>query len=391
MNSIDIGRINHFVLRKQHLTDASRSDGVLQAVQDIGGLHATGSMIPYLSLFARVRGFRKEALDEELYVRKNLAKIRCMRKTVHVLTKEMMPVAYRATTATVEKASRGYCEFRGVTAAEYDRLSARILDLLTGREMSASEIKSVLSTELDVSAVLYLMCDQALLVRGRPQKGWKDRTQLYARFDEYFPTVDPRALSETEATTLLVEQYLSSFGPVTENDIAWWTGLGKTKVRRALKALRGRIVEVQVTGVEGTLMVLRDDEKELKDAAAPKERTVNLLPLLDPYLMGYKERQRYLNPEHREYVFDSGGNATSTILLNGRVVGVWECEEHPEPGVKIFMLHEVDADTVEDIRLEARKMGKFISGAEPRVRECESMTPLTARRLGSFMSPLKGC
>ena len=391
LNDLDFNTINHFLLRKHHLTQRSRTDDVLQAVQDIGGLHATSPMTPYLSLFARIRDFEIDDLDEELYVRKNLGKIRCMRKTIHILTKQMMPLAYGATTAMVEKASRGYMEFRGVSPAEYERLSAEITGLLTGREMSASEIKRLLGSELDVSAILYLMCDQGLLVRARPQRGWKDRTQTYARFDEYFRGLDLGALSEGEAIALLVEQYLSSFGPVTENDIAWWTGLGKTKVRRALKSLQSEVVEVNVAGVEDTMVMLRSQLDLMKEAGTPKGPTVNFLPLLDPYLMGYKERERYLNPKHREKVFDRGGNATSTVLLNGRVVGIWDCVEDPEPVVKIFMLEEPNRTTVADIHAEAQKMGRFITGGEAEVRDCESMIPLTARRLGNFMSPLKGC
>ena len=57
------------------MTDDSKIDDVVQIVKDIGGLHATGSTVPYLSLFARTRNFVKKYLDEELYVKRNLGKI----------------------------------------------------------------------------------------------------------------------------------------------------------------------------------------------------------------------------------------------------------------------------------------------------------------------------
>ena len=43
--------------------------------------------------------------------------------------------------------------------------------------------------------------------------------------------------------------------------------------------------------------------------------------------MGYKERARYLDPDVTDYVFDADGNATSTILVDGRAAGVWDASE----------------------------------------------------------------
>jgi len=103
MKGINLNEINRFVLRKQHLADDSRIDDVVQIVRDVCGLHATGSTVPYLSLFARTRNFVKESLDEELYVKRNLGKIRCMRGTLYILTKEMIPTAYVATRKIVGK------------------------------------------------------------------------------------------------------------------------------------------------------------------------------------------------------------------------------------------------------------------------------------------------
>jgi uncharacterized protein YcaQ len=52
---------------------------------------------PYLSLFARVPGFSRDMLDEEMYVRKSLVRIRCMRNAMHILPRDMLPAAFVAT------------------------------------------------------------------------------------------------------------------------------------------------------------------------------------------------------------------------------------------------------------------------------------------------------
>jgi hypothetical protein len=373
------------------LAVASKIEDILQVVTDVGGLHATNPTTPYLSLWARCRDFEKKHLADELYVNRRLGKVRCVRKTIHILTRDMMPVAYGATKSVVERASRRYMAFRGVSPKDYEDVSAGILDMLKGREMTASAIKKALSTQLDVSAILYLMCDRGLLVRGEPEKGWKDRRHRYALFSEYFPDVDLGQMDEAEAIRQLVQQYLRAFGPVSENDIVWWTGLGKRKVRAALNRLQEQIVRLSISGIEEDFILLRSESSLLGRTGPRRESTVNLLPCLDPYLMGYKVRDRYPDRRYYDSVFDRSGNATSAILLDGRVVGVWDFEQDSAPVVKLFLFDGVEGDVLKNVCVEAWRVGQFMADERVQIKECDAMVPLTERPAGSFMSPLKGC
>jgi len=94
--------------------------------------------------------------------------------------------------------------------------------------------------------------------------------------------------------------------------------------------------------------MLSSDLKPLQSLKLEKH-VVNLLPTLDPYLMGYKDRERYLNPEYYNNVFDRSGNATSTILLNGEVIGVWDIGEKAEPLIKLFLFKEVERRVLEKV------------------------------------------
>jgi predicted transcriptional regulator len=354
----------------------------------VGGLHATLGTTPYLSLLARLPGFKKEDLDRELYDEHTLGKMRCVRKTIYVHSKDMLPVVFGATTGMVARASKKYVQ-RRVSSEDYERISQAILDLLKGAELTATEIKTALGTKADVSAILYFLCDQGLLVRGRPQGGWKDKRQRYARFDDYFPGLDLQSVSEAEATSLLARQYLAAFGPATENDLAWWLGLGKTRARKALKDLQGQLSRVAINGVEGEFILLRSDEALLESSEPPARPIVNLLPALDSYLMGYKERARYLDEGHYDKVFDRSGNATSTILAHGQVAGVWDFEDGEHAVVKLFLLKKIAQDALEGLYAQAQNVGNFMAGREVQVRECDAMVPLTEQSAGSFMSPLK--
>jgi len=389
MTQTSLDKVNQFVLRKQHLTDDSKSNKIAQVVKDLIGLHATGPTTPYLSLLARTRNFQKEFLEEELYIKRTLGKIRCMRKTVHILPKEMIPVAFSATRKSVELASEKYSQYLGVTREEYERISRQILKVLKGKAMDTSEIKQSLKTECNISPIVNLMCDQGLLIRGKPAKSWKSNIHSYHLFEDYFPSLDLNAIDEDTAKELLVRNYISSFGPVTENDVVWWPGFLKGEVKQILKHLEDQITQLEISGLDKSFLMFDSDICSLN--ASRSRDTVNLLPSLDPYLMGYKDRERYLDSEYYDSVFDRSGNATSTILLNGKVIGVWDVTEEPEPTIKFLLFHDVEKAVLSGIHVIAKRTGKFILDKAVQIKRCDSMIPLTRRTAGGFMTPLKDC
>jgi len=92
MNEFSLKQINHYVLEKNYLLHDSKSRNILQITEDICGLHATGTIEPFLSLFVRLPNFNKEDLEKELYIKKNLGRIRGIRKTLFIHTKRMIPI-----------------------------------------------------------------------------------------------------------------------------------------------------------------------------------------------------------------------------------------------------------------------------------------------------------
>jgi hypothetical protein len=391
MARISIERVNRFVLSKHHLATGNRTNDLVQVVDDVVGLHATNSTTPYLSLFARMQAFKKEALDKALYVNHRLGKIRCVRSTIYVHTQEWLPIFHAATAGKVGALSGKYLKNRGVTKGQYDAMVEGILDMLAAKEMTAAEIRQELSSDLDIPALLYLMCDQGLLVRGEPVSGWKDKRVRYARFRDYFPDLELGKESEARAMVAVVKQYVRSFGPVSEDDIVWWTGFGRRHVRWALEQIETEIVALAIEGINLNYILLHSDLERLTTMEYPDVPIVNTLPCLDSYLMGFKNRARYLGKEHTNWVFDRSGNATSVILVDGKVVGVWDSEDRTPPVVKVLLFQGVNRNVRDMIHAEALRTGRFIADREVELKVCETMIPLPDRPAGSMMAPLKGC
>ena len=182
-------------------------------------------------------------------------------------------------------------------------------------------------------------------------------------------------------------QYLASFGPVTITDISWWTGLPKTETKRIVTSLESGIDYVNISGM-GEHLVSSNDVNQLKDERGKTNQQINLLPNLDPYIMGYKERDRYLDREYYNYIFDRSGNATTTIINNGKIIDVWDYEEKPSPVIKIYIF-EGHSNLIKEIEKKAEEIGNFIYEKEVKIKRCDSMTPLDKRTAGSFMAPLK--
>ena len=390
MKNFELEKVIHFNLQKQHLTPDTQGSDLIQITKDIGGLHATASTTPYLSLFARTSPFAKKDLEKALYQTRALGKIRCVRKTIYVHAKERIPAFWKTTSETTLKASQGFMESRGVTEADYLRVSEGILQLLQHREMTAIEIKASLNEEVDISSILYYMCDAGLLIRGRPAKSWRDRNHKYGLFADYFPDLDLEQHSESDAVIEVVGHYLAAFGPAKEEDIVWWTGLTKTKVRTALRKLQDQLLDISIQGLEGDYIILNADAGRLDRLESLPAPVVSLLPTLDPYLMGNQERSRMIAKDDFPYVFDRSGNATSVILMDGKASGIWDFEWGDEPCVKIFFFRTVHGNYREQVHEAAFRMGRFIADQDARVKECEAMVPLTERPAGSIMAPLRG-
>jgi len=167
------------------------------------------------------------------------------------------------------------------------------------------------------------MCTRGLLVRTRPRGTWRSSLYEYAVLSDWLPDVDLESVTLQQAQTWLVRGYLSAFGPTTLDDVQWWTGYSKTQVKQALRTLEPTTTRVTVEGLGDDYLMLADDARRLGDFAPSDAPYVFLLPILDPYIMGYHDRRRLLAQEHRDKVFDRAGNAVPTVWANGRVVGAW--------------------------------------------------------------------
>jgi len=389
MDVLNLTQINKLILSKQHLTEDSKIDDIIQITDDICGLHSTDLKTSYLSLFVRSHNFKRFDLERELYSNRNLGRIRGMRRTLFILTTKMIPIVFNATFNLIEKTFEKYMEYHKVSSTDYEKISRSIITLLKGKELSTSEIRKQIKSKANVPAIIHIMCSKCVLIRARPIKDWKDRRSKYALFSDYFPNIDLKEVKEKEAVQSLVEQYIKVYGPVSENDISWWTGLTKSTIRYALQNIETQFNKAKISSLKGTYIIHKSDTNRLQNLDNLYKPSLELLPMLDPYPMGYKDRDRYIDFDYYNNVFDRSGNITSTIVLDGAVIGVWDVEETLEPIIKFYLFHPIEDNEYDLLYSKAEKIGEFYFDKEIKIKEYDSMIPLTERTAGGFMTPLK--
>jgi len=378
MRHIDDGQRRARIAQRHAVAPSARVGDPVAATRAMSVLHATEPATVHLSLHARVDGLAVADVDRALYEDRSLVKQLAMRRTLFVFPRDLLPAAWGSASARVAAQLRPRLakevEAGGIAAdgaAWVDAACAAVLaHLADGRELSAQEIREQvpeLEGRIDLAVgksygvnvaiaprILTQLGVEGLLVRGRNGGHWRVSRPQWTLMEGWLgePVVPAKA---DEGWAELVRRWLGTFGPGTEEDIVWWLGATKAVVRAALAA-----VEAVAVGLDGgaTGWVLPDDE----DVPAPGPWAA-LLPVLDPTVMGWKERGFFLGP-HGPHVFDRNGNAGTTAWWDGRVVGCWV--QDAAGVVRVDLLEEVPAAGRAALDAEAERLTAWLDGVRVR-------------------------
>jgi len=367
--------------RRHGLHADHRYDDAVSATAAMTALHATEPATPYLSLRARVGGLGVPEVDAALYDERSLVKPLVMRRTLFVVTRELLPAVVGSAGRRVAEAGRKrLVKDAGALGDELgeelgegwiDTVSREIVDALTGVELSARQLRDALphaggtftaapgskwSAEVPLmSRFLTILGATGDIVRAHNAGHWRISRPLWTAMTTWVG--EPLKPSEPRAGYAeVVRRWLWTFGPGTEDDLVWWLGATKAAARAAL----ADVDAVPVTLDDGsTGWVLPDDTADL-EAPPSTEPWVALLPTLDPTTMGWRDRAFYLDPAHTPYLFDRAGNGGTTVWVDGRIVGCWVQDEQDR--VQLVLLEEVSRRARRALDGEVARLDEFLRG-----------------------------
>jgi hypothetical protein len=369
--------------RRQSL--AAPGSSIEEIADALVGLHNTTPVGPALSLRPRLRGFVRSDLAECMWSDWALVRFRAMRLTMFVFSTDLLVMAAAATRHMSEGLAQRWLRDSAFTPAAFDRVAGSVDEALTDGPLTVRALREALDVpkELDLPGVVSRMCDVGRLVGGAQPRSWRSAVRQYHRWVDVLPQVDLHTWDEGKALAELIRHYVGSYGPVTINDIAWWTGITKTRCRDAMATLDAIVEEVDVAGWPGPLYRIagREIDDELGSA-------VHALPVLDSYVQGYRDRVRFLEPDRHDFVYDGGGNATATLVHRGRIIGVWQTSEDPLESVRYHFFNGVPKSVRNAAEEDLAAAGAMYFGRDIDVVEVASMKPLRAGGGRSASHPL---
>lgn len=358
---------------RHHLVPGARARGAVEAARGVVCLHGTDPATVFLSALARMKRPEVAAVEQALYEERALLRMLAMRRTMFVVPVEDAPVLQAAASNAVARRERTRNEqiagMLGVKSPKRwlrDAERAALAALEARGEATAAELSRdvpALGRKLRVNVgkkyegdigmagrILLLLAAEGRVVRARPRGTWISSQYRWTTVGRWLggPLAE---LSADDARATLVQRWLARFGPGTENDLQWWTGLPLRELRAAV----ARVGAVEVELDEGRGLVLPDDLAPTRKPAP----WVALLPALDPTTMGWKDRAWTLGA-HGSMLFDTNGNAGPTIWADGRIVGGWAVR--PGGALVTKLLEDVGKDAKKAVEAEVARWTTVLAG-----------------------------
>lgn len=295
--------------RFAHPADVVRWLGAVQA-QDYGqSLWAIGSRLR--------RG--TAATVERAIAERQIVRTWLMRGTIHFAAPEDVRWLLALCAPRLAAAEARRAQQLGLTQAELDRSAEVLRGALSGdRRLSRPDVlrlfeeSGIETTGQRGYHVLARLALDALICIG-PMDG---KQPTFVLLEDWAPRAQARELSREESLADLAARFAASRGPVTDHDLARWAGITLTDARQGLRVAAAPALATRSFG--GAEYWLAADH-----ARATREHAL-LLAGFDEYLIGYKDRDAQLAPQHAgKVVPGANGIFKPMVVVDGQVVGTW--------------------------------------------------------------------
>ncbi|SFN34978.1 Winged helix DNA-binding domain-containing protein [Pseudonocardia ammonioxydans] len=345
--------LNRAALARQRLLERSAA-GVLDTVAHLGGLQAQEPQEPFTGLWSRLRGFDPAALSELLAARQ-VVRIHLMRGTVHLVTAADAQAWRPRHQAMLRQRMLGAAR-RELAGVDLDALAEATRAQLAGdTTRTAGEIGRALAARWpgpDPRVLGQTAVALVPMVQVPPRGLWRSTGPArYALLVTWSGEHDPDAADAADAAgRALVRRHLAAFGPAATADVRAWSGLAG--------------LPAAVAAVRDELVTFRDDRGrellDLPDAPRPDPDTpapVRYLPAFDNAILGYHDRSRIIDTEHRGLSVAGA----RVVLVDGRVAATWTVDDGTVVVTPLRRFTRAERGAVAE---EGRELAAFLSGGE---------------------------
>jgi hypothetical protein len=197
--------------------------------------------------------------------------------------------------------------------------SRRVLEraLQGGNHLTRTELGSALRRAGIMAAgvrlaYLTIHAELSAAICSGPRRG---NQFTYALLEERAPRVKP--MRRDEALCELSRRYVTSHGPATVKDYAWWSGLTMREAKEGLEMVRPALAREVVDGRTYWFV-------ESQAAVRRPSSCTYLLPNYDEYLIAYKDRGPVIHTASAaEGVVRLRDAFVHYLVIDGRLAGSW--------------------------------------------------------------------
>jgi hypothetical protein len=306
------------ILRRRiarHYLGAERGPDVVAVARRLSGIHAQVASAAQAA--ADLRLARPADLDRALFRDRTLVRTWAARGTLHLLPAADLPIWVAAMSTRTRETTASWLRYHGVTAGQMQAILAAVPDVLGGTPLTREELAAgIISATGDkdllepliqgFGAVLKPLAFRGLLCSGPP----RGRNVTFVAPQQWLGPFQPPPAED--AIDALVLAYLGTYGPAGPEEFARWFDLRPALAKQSFARLAPRLVEVPDFG-----MLPADDPVQTTD-------TVHLLPAFDPYVVGSTRQLDRISTGPTSAVSRPQGWISPTLVVNGRIVGIWE-------------------------------------------------------------------
>lgn len=264
-----------------------------------------------------------DATIEQAFGDGTILRTHLLRPTWHFVAAADIRWMLALTAPRVHALNASYYRKYGLDATTQALANAVLMQVLQGgkqctRDELAAELQQAgLATPSELRLIYLLMhAELSGLICSGARRG---KQFTYALLEERVPPT--RILDREEALAELVTRYFLSHGPATVADFVWWSGL----------TMADATVGLELVGSALTQTVINDKRywhspeiiARPLDARALDSPTARLLATYDEFLLSYVDRSASLDGQATHIWNGTNQAFTSSIVIDGRVVGVW--------------------------------------------------------------------
>ena len=378
-------QVHAFRMARHHLDRPAPRSQVASVVADACGIQAQVMAAAQLALRVRLRGLTLEDIERALWQERTLARVWCMRGTVHLVPSDQFAVFVRGSSTRQVGRLENWRVRAGASKEATDHLVAAAsaaMDRPRTRGEIANRVRASLGWPIEkgggrgwgnpadalgfrlgrsvvtVPDIAWMAAYRALVCFG-PDEG---EGTTFVRPDAWLPRWRDLPLEEAEGA--LLRRYLRGFGPATVSDFAAWSILTVARARQIWARVEDELAPVALDG--RTAWVLRGDVPALNRAKLDRS-AVRLLPYFDSFLMGHKGRDHLVDAAHYKRIYRPAGWVYPAVLRAGRVAGEWTYQRAGKRlRVQVRPYVPFDDATKDGVRAEADDVARFLELPEAR-------------------------